>query len=319
MFYIHIGSQKTGTTAIQGLLSANPKALHRAGFQYIKAGRNRIAHNNMNMRLKQGDGKTVCEEVVAEVEASPVDNHIISSELFFRIGTTTSFKKFLPEDLINNTKVICYVRRQDKYLEAMYKQLVKNGRIAPDPQAFYLSRRDGLAYSPILNAYADVFGQENIIVRPFERQNFPKENVIQDFADILGFDLNNQFEPIAATSNKSLSIDVSELLGAVNRNTAFNTREIIREIIRTAPPGAIRSNDVFAIDVRRALISQHAIDNDLIRANYCADRSELFRSNDIGNDQSASLPDSSERLVYGKQAIEAVLQAIGNIEARKKP
>lgn len=318
MLYIHIGSQKTGTTAIQGLLNANSQLLRQAGFHYIKAGRNHIAHNDLNMRLKRGNGKTVCDAVVAEIGTSPVDNHIISSELFFRPGAASAFRQFLPKSIIRKTKVICYIRRQDKYLEAMYKQLVKNNRIAPDPQAFFLSRRDGLAYSKVLNAYADVFGQKNVIVRTFERQNFPDGSVTNDFAEILGLNITKRFQLSDATSNKSLSVAVSEMLGAINRNTVFNSREIIREIIRITPHGAIRSNDVFDKKVRRALIEQHAEDNEMVRIKFCVDRQELFYLDDIGVDSPDPFPNLNSQLLHSKQAIEAVLQAIGNIEAAKK-
>ncbi len=317
MLYIHIGSQKTGSTAIQGFLYNNRQALKQAGFNYVRSGRKKSAHNGMNFLFKRGNAQTVCDDIVAEIEASPVDNHIISSELFFREGVALGLREHFPERIIKQTKIICYLRRQDKYIESVYKQSVKNGRIPPNSQKFLARKQNNLVYSKALSAFSKVFGQNNIIVQAFERSNFPEGDIIKDFAQAIGLSLTHKFKFPSEISNKSLSVQVSEILGVVNKCTNFNSRVIIREIIRLNPDGAMYSDDVFDLEVRRELLKQCAPDIELVRATYCPEKEKLFNLDDLALNKPDLYPDPETQLLRTKQAINAVFQAIGNIESAK--
>lgn len=319
MLNIHIGTPKTGTTAIQGFLQSNKKLLKLARVHYAKAGRANIAHNAMATAFRKGQGQNICDKIVGEIADAPRDTHILSSELFFRATTAQAFAEHLPPKLKRRTRVICYIRRQDKYLEALYKQLVKNGRIPPNPMAFYKRRQNHLTYSDTLNAYADVFGVHNVIVRPFERQHFPEGDVVDDFAATIGLKEMRRFQRAAETSNKTLSVDVSEMLGMISRNTNHNTRQIIRDIIHHAPKDAFNSGDVFTKPARAELMKLHADDNEAIRQKFCPDVHTLFDLADLEENVPDPLPDATKRLALNKSAVETVLQSIARLEAEKQP
>ena len=54
---LHIGSQKTGTTSIQGFLKNKADALAVEGVNYISAGRTNIAHNSVLQAINQNGGQ----------------------------------------------------------------------------------------------------------------------------------------------------------------------------------------------------------------------------------------------------------------------
>ena len=312
---LHIGSQKTGTTSIQGFLKNKADALAAEGVNYVSAGRTNIAHNSVLQAINQNGGKKVAKAMVAEIKAAPDVTHVISSEMFFRRGLAPWFDTHFPRRIKRQTKVIAYSRRQDKYAEAMYKQRVKNGRYQGDPEDFAREQID-LYYGRVLRQFSQVFGQENIIVRPFERRNFPNGDVQQDFAHILGLSRELAEGYDLPSSNATLSREVSEQLGDMRRaGTDINTRDIIRKIIAIKPQGAIRSGDCLSLALRREIMAHHAKFNENIRATYCPDIEQLFDEKDLEDDAAYELPTSLETAIRTEQAKHAIDLAIDQLSA----
>ena len=76
---LHIGSPKTGTTAIQGYLKGNVDALRSVGVNFVTAGRQNISHNGMIGAFKKGQGADVCTAIAQEIKASDLPVHIYIS------------------------------------------------------------------------------------------------------------------------------------------------------------------------------------------------------------------------------------------------
>ena len=312
--FIHIGSQKTGTTSIQGFLKANKKQLGANGINYVQAGRTNIAHNHTASLLNKGEAKAVITEIIDEIEKRPQDTHILSSEIFFSAGIANRLARLLPDAYRGDTKIICYLRRPDKYLEAMYKQRVKNGRSAPDPALFLQAWQPKLSYKKTMDAFAEGFGAENIILRPFERPHFPNGNVVEDFCTHIGVADYAAYAAPDASSNKSLSAAVSELLGTVARHSSFNTRVLIRDIIRAQYPGSTRSGDVFPKETCAQIAADFADECDQLRATFCPDINPFFDLSDLSNSAPSPYPSLQEQLDLTRQAADTVIKAIANIK-----
>ena len=99
------------------------------------------------------------------------ENILISSEHFSYATTDDEWRKireaFSP--LADTLQIVIYLRRQDTMAEANWGQCVMLGRETTS-FADFCSRTRGRDYFSLLRSMADVFGQPNIIVRPFERQ-----------------------------------------------------------------------------------------------------------------------------------------------------
>ncbi len=316
MLIIHVGSPKTGTTAIQGFLKINRELLAERGLNYISAGRTNISHNSIVKPLLAGKGDRVISAIRDELEAETNKIHVLSSELLFHPGAASLLASGL-EPAGHDVRIVAFLRRPDKYAEAMYKQKVKNGRIAPDPAGFLDAFMPRLNFTPTLSAYRDAFGSEALHVRPFERQHFRDGDVVSAFFDAVGpVGLTGCQRP-DATVNKTLSRAVSEHLGRVSRNTAYNTRVMLREITAMDQTNTVRSGDVFDKDTRRQILEETAKDRATVAALYFSDIQNPFDASDLDATAPDTFPSAEEALALERAASEAVMAALGRQERRK--
>ncbi len=306
---LHIGSQKTGTTSIQGFLKTQTEALSEAGFHFVKAGRTNIAHNSIIQLIRKGKGEAVAEEILSEIVENSGKTCIISSEMFFRKDMAEYFAKIFPAALRLQTRVVVYIRRQDKYAESMYKQRVKNGRYQGSPEE-YAQTVVNLHYGQTLSHFATAFGIRNLIVRPFERSLFPGGDVLQDFCRSTGIPLELGQKYQHPSANATLSREVSELLGQISRETPkVNTKDIIRHIMHHRPEGTVVSSDCLDLETRRSIMRTYAAENEEVRATYCAALPGLFDLSDLFREDSYPMPNKRQRRMRRDQAEAAVKAA----------
>ncbi|MDO6727350.1 hypothetical protein Q4544_10430 [Cognatishimia sp. 1_MG-2023] len=311
---LHIGSQKTGTTTLQGFLKTQTEPLAEAGLHYVQAGRTNIAHNSVIPSIRKGHGEAVGEDILAELSQNRDKTCFISSEMFFRPDIARFFAKHLPAALRIKSKVIVYLRRQDKYAEAMYKQRVKNGRYQGTPEE-YAAGLTHLDYGQILSHFGATFGSRNLIVRPFERALFPGGDVLQDFAQHSGIPADLAANYSYPSANGTLSKEVSEQLGALKRrNPEINTREVIRHILRNRPEGAIRTSDCLDLETRRRIMQANASRNEELRATYCPELPALFDLSDLSADDAYPIPDKEDVSLRSQLATAAIEAAVADLE-----
>ena len=308
---IHIGSQKTGSTSIQTFLTQNPGKMAEAGLSYVNAGRGPAAHNKLAFKRDTDQFPRIMNRLVNEVQNNPDKTHVISAEMLFTTRMARAMTEFLPDDLRSQTQIIAYVRRQDKFLEAMYKQVVKTGRFKGTAQEYAQKREAALMYSKILGVYADGFGGENVTVLPYERPRFKDGDVILDMCGHLGMDTVTPADLPEKFSNITLSREVSEMLGLISNTTDINIAELIRVIIRNEAEGAFYSGDSYSPQERREIADKYVEDNEAVRARFCPDLDQLFDLSDLEGDlDDAGIP-ADEQLLRLRQAQAAVFQAIG--------
>lgn len=308
---IHIGSQKTGSTSIQTFLSNNPERLEAAGVSYVRTARGPAAHNKLVFKKDTEKFPRIMNRLIREITGDPSKTHVLSSEMLFSAGMARSFAQYFPEDLRRETKIIAYVRRQDKFLESMFKQVVKTGRYTGTPQDYATKKFNALRYSTVINAYAAAFGAENIILRPYEPKTFPEKNAVLDIAPHLGLHDLTLADLPAKFSNMSVSYEVSVLMGMVANNTDINIAELIRVIIASNPPGAFHSGDSYSLPECRDIVQSYAEDNARVCATYCPDRETLFDCSDLAETSETLIISDAEKLERMRQAQQIIFQAIG--------
>lgn len=87
-----------------------------------------------------------------------------------------------------SVRIVCYVRRQDLFLESGFKQQVKVGDFKVSLQDFikrhtdksFLDEVQGNYYR-MLQRWGDVFSQESIILRIFDKSCFYENSLLKDF------------------------------------------------------------------------------------------------------------------------------------------
>jgi hypothetical protein len=219
MLVLHIGTHKTGTSALQSFLVTNAEALRARGLNYLKAGLGQaMAHHSLawGTRGFKGQDNSVWAEARAEVEAAPDAIHLVSSEgLWFAEpdGIKAEVEGLGP------VRVIAYLRRQDRYLQSLYKQAITSGRKSKF-ETWRTQQEDRGDFLAVMRKWAAAFGRENIEVRPYERDG-AKVDVTADFFDALGVDARDLLDARGADSrwrhNPSPRRELLALLRALNR------------------------------------------------------------------------------------------------------
>lgn len=205
---LHIGAGKTGSTAIQHALSFNTKKLEEAGFIYPRIlSVNRtygwINHNQLAYALFNGRPTADLAAMSSHLDslATTGKTIILSAEVFYMRPLESRYTNHInyireKRDAILRTcdllksfdevKIVCYVRRQDLWFESRYNQRVKTRKNVGMSFKEFLAGIQERHFAEQLDLWAEVFGQQNIIVRPYEKGQLCNGNVVDDFAKILG-------------------------------------------------------------------------------------------------------------------------------------
>ena len=206
LVYLHIGTEKTGTTAIQAAGNGERRRLQQQnGIWYAKLPGTTwhyklalYATGDKELRKYAGlqDEKawlsfqqTFPQKLHAEIEDSGCQKIVLSSEhLSSRIRRPAEVTR-LAEILnpLGSVKVVCYLRPQHELYSSANSTFVKSGgtfyRPPPrnDNNPFY-------NYEKMLDPWAAVFGKENVIVRIYDPVLLKNGDVVADFFDLLGYD-----------------------------------------------------------------------------------------------------------------------------------
>lgn len=231
--YLHIGTHKTGTTAIQEFLDLNQKSFLKNGFLIPTMYKNAVGQRNLHhyIAINFGFGKyniepnpgKVYKTIIDELERVGKDKLILSSEIF--LESATPYKIRALKELFNNfnVKIIIYLRRQDHMIESVYGQTVKDGGCVK----FKGEKSYRLDYYEILMQWAEVFGHNNIIVRAYEREQFVSFSLFADFLSILEIENNNEYVSPQKDLNPRLSLNCQEFKRLIN--AIYNDRQSANE------------------------------------------------------------------------------------------
>lgn len=261
---LHIGMNKTGTTAMQLALAANRRTLRDNGVLYPGDGYAGEAHHELAWLCGFYQGKpphlkdafeTYCDRLHREVEASKCSHVLVSSEFFSLPGliepVVKAFERY-------DTRVVVYLRRHDHWWQSVYVQAVKTVENPPwgrnysgylNAQARQRSSMIG-RYRWLVDRWAEAFGADRMIVRPYERsQNGP--NLLFDLLRSAGLDaVTAKLPPELPRENSSISFATLSFIDIVQR-TRLPTK-VKRHLVDTAMarngaetlPGALASPKV---------------------------------------------------------------------------
>lgn len=190
---LHMGPDKTGSTAIQKTFHANAEQFERQGVLYL-ADRGR-GKNNRTLSIvfceteararklfgadeKQWDNgsKQYLELLQGKVAATKADTLVLSFEGLVHLNKKElkklhTFLRSLAEDIC----VVLYAREPISYAISAMSQRVKTGRRA------WSWHSPVLGYKDFFKRIIPEFGRENIHVRLYDSKTFPSANVVLDF------------------------------------------------------------------------------------------------------------------------------------------
>lgn len=244
--FLHVGTPKTGTSAIQFFCSKNRKVLKSKGFCYPDLGFrfpgigvNRNGHF-MNRKVLDENKKRMPEEeekIVAQgmekiqklLEKFP--NVILSDEQFWNNKdlTTEKWKKYkeMFTQMGADVKVIVYLRRQDLLIQSYWAQQVKETMTMSFKKYIESGKYKyfNVDYYKRLEEIAKAVGKENIIVRVYEKQQYYGGSITSDFLHVLGLELTDEFKSPDNVVNASLEGSCLEVKRLLNNNEIYKNKK----------------------------------------------------------------------------------------------
>lgn len=291
-FYIHIGAPKTGSTALQYYLAGSRERLRAQGLLYPEGASRAGGHHDVAFLLGGG----YPEWAVRQDKPLPVlldelrgefcgytGNAVISSENFSLFPAPGLLRDALHAyDLVagRTCKVIVYVRSQVEAHESWYNQLVKAqgfaGVIADSIHANWRL----WDYAALLEPWAVVFGEGNIIVREYGHPDGARWNILADAGEVMGFSVDA--ETVPGMPNTGLDRDTLEFQRILNQ-LPVSTREKrvfhkqLMALVQERKASGLRCDPPLLTDaMRQEILSGYASSNAEAAARYLG-RKRLFQ------------------------------------------
>lgn len=198
--YIHIGTHKTGTTALQHFFSMNRELLRNKGIEYPSDISGEAGHHRLGWSLHKEGGRPSnkfpadlksSKEEWSSLLASGGNKVLISSETLYNCNAE-NMQRIREHTVGFQTKVIVYLRRQDSMTISISNQITK---ASERKWTDYDKIPYKMNYIDCLDILAKTFGKENIIVRPYEKQQFYGGTIFADFLHyVFGQELTEEFQ-----------------------------------------------------------------------------------------------------------------------------
>ncbi len=213
--YLHIGTEKTGSTSIQFACAMNHERLRKAGFLYprVPGERNHVRltlyaidhGRSADLRPRAGLGLDRDYErfkhefqhsLLQEISQSSCSAVVLSNEhLSSRLHRIEEINRLaeIVREITDDMKIIVYLRPQHELAASAYSTSVKSGsteelELPIDDKQPYFN------YALMLDPWASVFGEGNISVRIYNRLQMPTGDVVKDFLSAIGFEIPADFE-----------------------------------------------------------------------------------------------------------------------------
>lgn len=245
--YLHIGTPKTGTSAIQMFCEENRAILEKNGICYPKFPvqfkgigihrnayflSNKVYQSGKRNNDKEREIRQKCYDVLQK-KVKSFETVIISDEHIWNEKELNSENFAKLKEIIANMgaklKVIVYLRRQDLVVQSYWAQQVKEGEKSEfktyiDEKKYTYFELD---YEKRIAEIAKSVGKENIIVRVYEKQQYKgkQQNIISDFLHIFGQGLKKEYIQKELIHNVSLSGIYLELKRYMNQYPAYCTKQ----------------------------------------------------------------------------------------------
>jgi hypothetical protein len=247
---LHIGSTKTGSSAIQRFLSENRGALERLGILYPDIGVAGSAHHilaaaihpsawRMHQDSFAGKDRTayfagLLNEIARAAAESPAPRVVLSSEYWWGRFGEPFFAACQPLFKSFEVQLLCYIRRQDEWLESTYVQSVKSGesRTFREWLLRHLDHGPGFChYDRILWQWERLIPAECIHVRVYGASGGITDSVA-DLIQFLGVENRQPLALPAGGSNPSPLPRDTEMIRLVNRSgLSDGKKRVLRRLL----------------------------------------------------------------------------------------
>lgn len=310
---LHIGMPKTGTTSLQNFMMQNENLLLEHGYCYPDIqheletiGLGHIAQKSSVVPFNGDVFRTfrnclkslkndtrwsaLCNLIHQKLEKKHV---IISSEGFWLWDNLVEYLSILKEEF-PGLMVVVYLRRQDKYVESYYGQVVKKNELVTYEFEEFLEKynfRDQLKYLQRLKAIIHLIGKDNLRVRRYDKAKFAemtgRRDVLSDFFSLLGMEIDFRTCDRIQNLNSNLQGVQFDIKRTMNSVLTYGpvVKMLEKPVFESASIDShstvVSSESFFTKEKRLEYLKQYEEENDEIRKLFFSEDTELFRMEDL--------------------------------------
>lgn len=241
---VHIGTTKTGSTSIQKFLSTNREGLRQKGV-LVPASLGKVMHLRATLASLPPDASTDLMKMFGLVDAESHEAFrqmavtdfrndiaqapdcrevvITSEHLHSRVTDGADIQRF--KDLFcqdfSGVRIVVYIRPQLDQIISLYSTVLRE-RYAGTLEHFIKTRmaprfRPYFDVKDVITRWSALFGDANVLVRPYKALPPAQGGVVADFCQILGFRHDDPAFSTPTDVNSSISTQGQELLRILNQ------------------------------------------------------------------------------------------------------
>ncbi len=291
---LHVGSTKTGSSALQATLYEQREALLANGILYSKKGTAASAHHLLAAALhpnawamhkadlpqdRTAYFRETAAAIIEEARATGADTIVVSSEYFWYVFREAVYGELAAAFSDVAIEIVAFLRRPDHWAVSSYLQAVKNGEARSFEEWLdsMLSRRNsGIYFFPLLERWQRMVDARKVHVIIYERE--VKGNVLAALCAQTGL-AGAGLDVVPGQVNPSPDAEGVRRLLELNRSALpeeekqRRRREIMRHHVLK------RDREPFSVDARTRLriLKATVPSNRAIRERYVGGEGPLFK------------------------------------------
>jgi hypothetical protein len=218
--FIHIGFQKTGSSAIQVHLGLNDGVLRQRGILVPRAGWSAGNGHNGFISLDTDELLAGVSREIDEFSASGGHTAVLSFEGFtlFEAEAIEKFARYLGK---HEVVLVAYLREQSELIQSAYLQRVKSGGRHKSLLDFAidkpLSFPQYLDIHAVIKKWQEGFGPRlQVITKIYDTADLVDNNAAADFLELLGVEDTADFQFLRKQQNTSLDVSSVALLNLLD-------------------------------------------------------------------------------------------------------
>lgn len=279
--WLHIGMLKTGTTAMQQWCAAHEGELRRQGLLYVRVRKHLPACGPLADALARGapEGRKLLAKVLRQIERAgdEVDDVLISAEAFSHHGPH-SLEPLVQSLRGHRLSILIWLRRQDRFAEALYKQAVKwNGHIGSIERFLRSGQLRLLDYTALLRSWREAFPDADLMPQIYaEASSDEKPDSIAALLTAIGRPDLIPKDSVDWRKNLSPRRELIAHYNRIPRDKGQSLRMANRQVMDEFGEAAAGRGDMLSSEAARALLERYAEANRRLHREWFPDRLVLF-------------------------------------------
>ncbi|MEW6165114.1 MAG: hypothetical protein AB1642_08645 [Pseudomonadota bacterium] len=273
--FIHIGTHKTGSTAIQSALRENASLLGKEGIVFMPVPK--VAKQLMMGQALDSTIISRCRDRLQKsIKDAPARSRFLWSFEGFSGNPDVGYENahVVAESLGRITdgldvSIIAYLRRQDEFIESLYAQTICAG--ASCTFESFAARFDASSFdwARLLHGYSEHFGRENIIVQRYDKGLLSTAGgLLGGFAQIIGSEcLKKHRGSIAA--NRGYSPDALEIMRLAHPHLdEMEKKRLQRALHQASQKQPFASYNYLSFGERQEILDRYSASNAEVAREY---------------------------------------------------